>query len=70
VIAHTGRVIVTAKATTLPVSRNASRLQLSAGTHKDDCLGRPLDWLFAHDLTKLFTAIANCLQVDCNLTEP
>ena len=37
-IAHTGRVIVTARAITLPVSRNASRLRLGAGTHKDDCL--------------------------------
>lgn len=24
----------------------------------DDCLGRTLDWLYAHDLTKLFAGIA------------
>src|SRR5260370_29452029 len=25
----------------------------------DDCLGRTLDWLYAHDLTKLFAGIAS-----------
>jgi transposase len=48
--------------------RNTSRInQSSNGTGagikaemlNDDCLGRTLDWLYAHDLTKLFAGIAS-----------
>ena len=31
---------------------------ITAEMLNDDCLGRPLDWLYAHDLTKLFAGIA------------
>src|SRR5260221_8463974 len=31
---------------------------ISAEMLNDDCLGRTLDWLYAHDLTKLFAGIA------------
>ncbi len=31
---------------------------ISANMLNDDCLGRTLDWLYAHDLTKLFAGIA------------
>jgi transposase len=31
---------------------------ISAEKLNDDCLGRTLDWLYAHDLTKLFAGIA------------
>src|SRR5258708_23724244 len=32
---------------------------ISAEMLNDDCLGRTLDWLYAHDITKLFAGIAN-----------
>ncbi len=32
---------------------------ISAEMLNDDCLGRTLDWLYAHDLTKLFAGIAS-----------
>ena len=32
---------------------------ISADMLNDDCLGRTLDWLYAHDPTKLFAGIAN-----------
>src|SRR3989440_12571953 len=32
---------------------------ITAEMLNDDCLGRSLDWLYAHDLTKLFAGIAN-----------
>jgi transposase len=32
---------------------------LSAEMLNDDCLGRTVDWLYAHDLTKLFAGIAS-----------
>src|SRR6266699_1807430 len=32
---------------------------ISAEMLTDDCLGRTLDWLYAHDLTKLFAGIAS-----------
>src|SRR5258707_10175697 len=32
---------------------------ITAGMLNDDCLGRTLDWLYAHDLTKLFAGIAS-----------
>ncbi len=32
---------------------------ITAEMLNDDCLGRTLDWLYAHDLTKLFAAIAS-----------
>jgi transposase len=32
---------------------------ISADMLNDDCLGRTLDWLYAHDLTKLFAGIAS-----------
>src|SRR5260221_12629546 len=32
---------------------------ITAEMLNDDCLGRTLDWLYAHDLTKLFAGIAN-----------
>lgn len=32
---------------------------MSAEMLNDDCLGRTLDWLYAHDLTKLFAGIAS-----------
>jgi uncharacterized protein DUF4277 len=32
---------------------------ISAEMLNDDCLGRPLDWLYAHDPTKLFAGIAS-----------
>jgi transposase len=32
---------------------------LSAEMLNDDCLGRTLDWLYEHDLTKLFAGIAS-----------
>jgi len=32
---------------------------ISAGMLNDDCLGRTLDWLYAHDPTKLFAGIAS-----------
>ena len=32
---------------------------VSAEMLNDDCLGRTLDWLYAHDLTKLFAGIAS-----------
>jgi transposase len=32
---------------------------ISADMLNDDCLGRTLDWLYEHDLTKLFAAIAS-----------
>src|SRR5438552_12525489 len=31
---------------------------ITAEMLNDDCLGRTLDWLYAHDLTKLFAGIA------------
>jgi transposase len=31
---------------------------ISADDRNDDCLGRALDWLYAHDLTTLFAGIA------------
>src|SRR5260370_42071854 len=31
---------------------------MTAEMLNDDCLGRTLDWLYAHDLTKLFAGIA------------
>ncbi len=31
---------------------------ITAEQLNDDCLGRTLDWLYAHDLTKLFAGIA------------
>lgn len=34
-------------------------LGITAEMLNDDCLGRTLDWLYAHDLTKLFAGIAN-----------
>ena len=39
---------------------------LGAGIHaemlNDDCLGRTLDWLYAHDPTKLFAGIAHGMR--------
>ncbi len=32
---------------------------ITAEMLNDDCLGRTLDWLYAHDLTKLFAGIAS-----------
>src|SRR5258708_6949722 len=32
---------------------------ITADQLNDDCLGRTLDWLYAHDLTKLFAGIAS-----------
>src|SRR5215470_15315071 len=32
---------------------------ITAQMLNDDCLGRTLDWLYAHDLTKLFAGIAS-----------
>ena len=32
---------------------------ISAEMLNDDCLGRTLDWLYAHDLTKLFAGLAS-----------
>jgi transposase len=32
---------------------------ISADMLNDDCLGRTLDWLYAHDPTKLFAGIAS-----------
>lgn len=31
---------------------------ITAEMLNDDCLGRTLDWLYAHDLTKLFAGLA------------
>jgi len=33
--------------------------EMTAEMLNDDCLGRTLDWLYAHDLTKLFAGIAS-----------
>jgi transposase len=33
--------------------------EITAEMLNDDCLGRTLDWLYAHDLTKLFAGIAS-----------
>jgi transposase len=34
----------------------------------DDCLGRTLDWLYEHDVTRLFAAIAHTAREKLNLT--
>jgi hypothetical protein len=33
---------------------------LTAEALNDDCLGRTLDWLYAHDVTRLFAGLAFC----------
>ena len=37
---------------------------ITAEMLNDDCLGRTLDWLYAHDLTKLFAGIATRARAD------
>jgi len=36
---------------------------ISADMLNDDCLGRTLDWLYAHDPTKLFAGIARSMWI-------
>ena len=44
-----------------PTNRSNTRLRpwISADMLNDDCLGCPLDWLYAHDPTKLFAGRAS-----------
>lgn len=41
-----------------PIERLLGREDIKAGDLNDDCLGRTLDWLYAHDVTRLFAGIA------------
>jgi transposase len=40
-------------------SSNGTGAGIKAEMLNDDCLGRTLDWLYAHDPTKLFAGIAS-----------
>jgi transposase len=41
-----------------PIERLVGREDIKAEDLNDDCLGRTLDWLYAHDVTRLFAGIA------------
>src|SRR5437763_15544532 len=40
---------------------------ITAEMLNDDCLGRTLDWLYAHDLTKLFAGLARRARQTCGI---
>jgi transposase len=40
---------------------------ITAKMLNDDCLGRTLDWVYAHDLTKLFAGIARQARRSCGI---